>query len=389
VYDEGKEINQTFYFPTGSHKPPFVVNLCESKPAAMLRTITPKYACLLFITVLQTGALYAQITGGQQVFQFMTLSPSARITALGGTQISVKDDDVTFAAQNPAALNPSMSGRLAFNHNFFLSDIQHGYVAYAQDLPKIGFTMHAAVQYMNYGDIKQADEFGNITGDIHAAETAVTIGAARPLTPRISIGLNARAGFSVLDIYKASALAADAGLLYADTAKRLSVALVLRNVGAQLAAYDGVREDLPYDLQVGFSKQLRYLPFRFSVIAHHLQQWNLRYDDPNAQNDEVLLFGDETSKSNKGNGEIDNFFRHFIFNGEFLLGRNESFRLRVGYNHLRKRELSVRNYRSLAGFSGGVGIKVSRFRLDVGYGSYHLAGGIFHIGLGTNLKDFF
>ena len=59
------------------------------------------------------------------------------------------------------------------------------------------------------------------------------------------------------------------------------------------------------------------------------------------------------------------------------------------YNHLRKRELTVRNYRSLAGFSGGVGIKINRFRVDFGYASYHLAGGVVHLGIGTNLKDFF
>ena len=355
----------------------------------MPRNITTKYALFLFALATLTNSLTAQITGGQKVFQFLTFSPSARITALGGTQITVKDDDVNFAADNPAALNPSMSGHLAFNHNFYLSDIQHGYVAYAQYLPKIGFTMHGGLQYINYGDIKQADEFGNITGKVHAAETAFTVGAARPLTPRISIGLNARVAFSALDIYKASALAADAGLLYADTAKRISVAVVLRNVGAELGSYNGTREDLPYDLQVGFSKQLRYLPFRISVIAHHLQQWDIRYNDPNAKQDDVLLFGDEQQSSSKGNGGVDNFFRHFIFNGEFLLGRNESFRIRVGYNHLRKRELSVNNYRSLAGFSGGIGIKISRFRLDMGYGSYHLAGGVFHMGIGTNLKDFF
>ncbi|MEO6758820.1 MAG: type IX secretion system protein PorQ, partial [Saprospiraceae bacterium] len=333
----------------------------------------------LGILLLSGSPISAQITGGQTVFQFLTFSPSARITALGGTQITVRDDDPNFAANNPATLNPSMSGHLAFNHNFYLSDIQHGYVAYAQHLPKIGFTMHGAIQYMNYGEIKEADELGNITGKVHAAETAFTVGAARPLTPRISIGLNARVAFSALDIYKASALVADAGLLYADTAKRLSIALVLRNVGAELSSYTGTREDLPYDLQAGFSKQLRYLPFRLSVIAHHLQQWDIRYDDPNAQQTDVLLFGDQTAKTNKGNGQVDNFFRHFIFNGEFLLGRNEAFRLRVGYNHLRKRELSVKNYRSLSGFSGGVGIKISRFRLDMGYGSYHLAGGVFHV----------
>ncbi|HNM26045.1 MAG TPA: hypothetical protein PKL15_11475, partial [Saprospiraceae bacterium] len=111
-------------------------------------------------------ALSAQITGGRHVFQFMTLSPSSRITALGGAQITVQDDDVAFAAANPATLNPSMDGRLTFQHNFYLSDIQHGYVAYGAHLPRLGFTVHGGLQYMNYGDIKQADEFGNVTGKV-------------------------------------------------------------------------------------------------------------------------------------------------------------------------------------------------------------------------------
>jgi len=56
----------------------------------------------------------------------MALPVSARITAMGGMQIAVKDDDPVFAAANPGALNPSMGGRLSFNHNFYLAGIQHG-----------------------------------------------------------------------------------------------------------------------------------------------------------------------------------------------------------------------------------------------------------------------
>lgn len=348
----------------------------------------PAFA-LFCLLLLSKPALLAQVTGGQTVFKYLSLSPSARATGLGGLQITVKDDDLALAALNPAALNPSMSGRLAFNHNFFLTDIQHGYAAYAWKIPKIGFTMQGGIQYMNYGDIKQTDAQGNINGKVAASETAFTIGAARALGPRLSIGLNARVGFSTLDVYKASALTADAGILYSDTSSRFSAAIVLRNAGVQLTTYNGNRADLPLDVQIGVSKRLRYLPFRLSIIAHHLQSWNIRYNDPNAQSDDVLLFGSDENSSGNGNGAIDNFFRHLIFNGEFLLGRNEGFRIRFGYNHLRKQELTVRNYRSLAGFSGGVGMRVSRFRIDVGYASYHLAGGVVHVGIGTNLRDFF
>lgn len=331
----------------------------------------------------------AQITGGQNVFSFLNLSPSARITALGGMQIAAKDDDVAFAAVNPAALNAAMDGRITLQHNFFLSDIQHGYVAYANHLPRVGFTVQGGLQYVGYGDMPQTDEYGNKMGNVKASETALTLGGARVLTDRVSLGINLRFAFSTLAEFKSNALAADAGLMYADTARRFVAALVLRNAGAQLATYAGKKEYLPFDLQVGFSKRLRYLPFRLSVIAHHLHQWEIRYDDPNAEDDDVLVFGEEDGGNNDKNAGIDNFFRHLVFNGEFLLGRNEAFQLRVGYNHLRKKELSVRNYRSLAGFSFGMGVKISRFRVDFGYGAYHLGGSVVHFGLGTNLKEFF
>jgi hypothetical protein len=331
----------------------------------------------------------SQVIGGQNVFSFLSLPQSARLTGLGGAQIAVRDDDPVFAINNPAALNPSMSGHMAFNHNFFLGGIQHGYVSCAQQLPKWGFTMHGSIQYLNYGEMKRADEYGEVQGTFKAGETAFTLGAARPLTDKLSLGLNARMAFSSLDTYKSSALLADVGLMYADSARNFTAGLVIRNAGTQLSTYDAIKEGLPFDIQLGVSKRLKHLPFRFSAIAHDLQQWDIRYKDPNLQGNEVLLFGDQQPTESKATAAIDNFFRHMIFNGEFLLGKNEGFRLRLGYNHQLKRELTVSNYRSLAGFSGGLGVKINRFRIDFGYGAYHLAGGVVHLGIGTNLRDFF
>lgn len=336
-----------------------------------------------------SATVSAQVVGGRHVFSYLSLPQSARVTGLGGAQIAVRDDDPVFAAANPAALNPSMSGRMALNHQFFLAGIQHGNVSYAQHLPKLGFTAHGAIQYMNYGEIKRADQFGDVQGTVNAGETAFTVGAARPLSEHFSLGLNLRMAFSRLDSYRSSALLADAGLMYADSAKRFTVGLVLRNAGTQMSSYAGIREMLPFDIQLGVSKRLEHLPFRFGIIAHHLHRWDIRYNDPNLQGNDVLLFGGDQPKENRASAAIDNFFRHLIFNGEFLMGKKEGFRLRLGYNHLLKRELSVRNYRSLAGFSGGLGVKIKRFRIDFGYGAYHLAGGVTHLGIGTNLQDFF
>ena len=85
---------------------------------------------------------------------------------------------------------------------------------------------------------------------------------------------------------------------------------------------------------------------------------------------------------------IDNFFRHFTFSGEFLIGKSEVLALRFGYNHLRKKELSIQNFRTLAGFSFGFGVKISKFRLDYGYAKYHIADGGHHLSISTNLSRF-
>jgi hypothetical protein len=158
-------------------------------------------------------------------------------------------------------------------------------------------------------------------------------------------------------------------------------------VGAELSTYSGTSFGMPVDLQIGISKRLKYLPFRFSIIGHQLHRANVRYDDPNAQQ-VTDIFGEEI-KTNKFSESVDNIFRHVIINGEFLIGKNENLRLRLGYNHLRRKELSLTSFRSLAGFSLGFGVKVNAFKLDYGLGYHHVAGAINHISISTDLSKFF
>jgi hypothetical protein len=371
-------------------------NLCLPKarqafriPFYMNRYHLPSVFSLSLYTVLCCfNSVQAQITGGQHIMEHLSIPHAARITALGGAAIAVKDADLNLALYHPAALNAAMNGKITFQHQFYLADLQNGAFGYARHLNKLNTTVHTGIQYMDYGKIAEADEFGTKTGqDIAAGEWAWTIGAARAFTPKISLGMNLRVAGAQFAEFRSTALMADASAMYADTARRVTYAILLKNRGAQLSRFQGTREALPYDLQFGFSKRLRYLPFRLGIIVHHLHQWNIRYNDPNAVDDSINFLGQQQDEK-QGNPQIDNFFRHFIFNGEFILGKNENFFIRFGYNHLRKRELSVTNLRSLAGFSGGIGMKIKRFTIDLGLSSYHLAGGGFHLGFGTDLDTF-
>ena len=86
--------------------------------------------------------------------------------------------------------------------------------------------------------------------------------------------------------------------------------------------------------------------------------------------------------------DVDNFFRHLIFGGEFTLGKNDVFKLRLGYNHQRKQELTVTNFRTLTGFSMGFGLKVKKLQFDYALSKIHFAGSTHHLGISTSLSRF-
>lgn len=331
----------------------------------------------------------AQVSGGRQAFSFLEMPASARLTALGGYLVSVRDDDVVLATSNPAQLNVKADQQLAFNHNFHLASTGNGYLGYGHHSEKWKTTLHGGIQYMRYGDIPWTNEFNQELGTFSPSEFAITIGAARQWKERLSYGVNLKYIQSTLEAYKATALGADAGVYYENPESRFSMGLVLQNIGGQMSTYyqGAAREKLPFNALLGVSTKLKYLPFRFSVTAHSLHRWNVRYDDPALRTD-FLFPGQEEDRNRLAEG-VDNLFRHLIFSGEFLLGKTESFRIRIGYDHRLRRELLVTGNGGLSGFSGGLGFRVYRFRLDYGFSIYHLAGAAHHLSIGTNLKSFF
>lgn len=325
--------------------------------------------------------------GGKNSYEFLNLPSSARITALGGHLISVMDDDVALSAANPASLNKKMHNKIVFSHNFHFADIQNGYLGYGRYLEKLNLNTHFGIQYINYGEFKYADVLGNQQDNFSVRETAFIVGASKKIADRISAGVNFKTVFSNPESYSSIGALLDLGINYQNDSSSVIITFLIKNIGYELTTYTGARSGTPLDIQIGISKKLKYLPFRFSVIAHQLHRANARYDDPDKKAN-TDIFG-ELIKENDLSNAVDNIFRHLVFNGEFLLGKNENLRLRAGYNHLRRKELSISTFRSLAGFSLGFGVKINAFKLDYGLGYHHIAGATNHIGISTDLGKFF
>ncbi len=340
-------------------------------------------ALLWFVLLLATGRLQSQ-TGGSYTYAYLELPPSARVASLGGYVLATVDDDLTLGYQNPALYNPEMAGRIAFSHSFGPSGIQYGYIAYADQAKKSGLTFGGGMLYRTYGRFEGRDASGNWQPGFSASEYAFQAGTAYH-GERLSYGINAKFLYSQLESYSSLGLAADLGVTYNDTSALFSASLVMRNIGTQLTAYTpGDAETLPFQVNLGISQRLRYLPLRLSLTIHDLQKPDNRYDDPNAQQQNNPFFGQDQPEEKSFTA--DKIFRHVAVGTEFYFGKN--FRARFGYDHQARGELGSEGRPGLTGLSTGFGIRIRQFRLDYAHAITHISGRNNHLTLNVDMDAF-
>ncbi|RMG61182.1 MAG: penicillin-binding protein, partial [Bacteroidetes bacterium] len=136
-----------------------------------------KRAWISLLLGLMALPLPAQI-GGRHVYDFMNLTPSARILSLGGVNVSTMDEDVNFALQNPALMTEEMHKRVSLSFSSYLAGIRYGYAGYSHTFDKVG-TFHSGIHYMNSGEMQGADEYGNLTNPFYANELLWVVGYSR------------------------------------------------------------------------------------------------------------------------------------------------------------------------------------------------------------------
>jgi hypothetical protein len=344
-----------------------------------------KLSIITLIFSLFALGTFAQ-TGGDNTYEFLNLPAGSRLAALGGNNVSHYDNDVNFVLNNPGLLRSEMHNRMAINYINYLSDINFGYVSYSYDLKNIG-TFAGGIQYINYGTFLHSDETGEILGEFVPSEYSFNIAFAQNITPKLHYGVNLKTIYSSFFSYFSSGLALDAGLAYIDTAKLFSAGIVVKNLGIQLRPYTpGNQEPLPLDVQIGLTKKLQHAPFRFSVTAMDLLNWNLSYTSV-FSNTYQLDEGSEGNFFNKMGDIGDEFIRHFILGVEIVPHPN--FYIALGYNYRRRTELAITTMPKLVGMSIGFGLHLSKFNISYGLASYHLAGSSNHFTLGINLDAFY
>lgn len=334
---------------------------------------------LIIIFTLSVFAGRAQI-GGESTYQFLELTNSARVAALGGTQVALTDTaDLNLPFHNPALLHKGMENHVLVNYVNYFADINYGYASYARHFDGIG-NFALGMHYINYGDFKEATEEGELTGNyFNAAEYSLNMIYSSHYK-RLSYGATLKPIFSVFESYRSFGIAADLGVTLSSKDSLTHVAMVTRNIGGQITTYyqDGAREPVPFDLQAGISSRLKYAPVILSLTLHHLNHWDLSYTDEEETSLENMY------ERNESFGK--QFMRHVVLGVEIL--PSDNFTLRAGYNYQRRQELKFDERLSTVGFSLGFGLKIKRFRLDFATSRFHLAGSSNLFSLAINLNDF-
>lgn len=341
-----------------------------------MKTRLSVFFLLLYVTA------YGQ-TGGNHSFPFIDMSFNARSAGLGGDFISVYDDDITMGIANPSLLNADMNKHLSLSSALMAGGINYGMAGYGISLDRINSTLSTYVKYVSYGEFERTTVNGLSEGTFHPVEMIVGSGIGKDINKRLSIGGNLNFLYSQLETYSAFGASVDFAGTYRDVDNGFLVTVLAKNIGYQFKGYTpGVRALLPVELQLAGSYKLKHAPFRFTLLAHHLNKWDLTYTDPNEKPTIDPLTGEFIPVDRPG--FFDKLARHFTYQLEILV--TDNIHLRAGFDFHRRKEFALEQRPGIAGFSFGAGLHFNKIRIDYGFIAFSQAGYTNMLTLSTHLS---
>lgn len=314
-----------------------------------------KKTAFLLLMLLFSAVIKAQES--QTEYNFLRLPVSAHTAALGGDNITLIEDDPSLTFQNPALLASVSNKTVNFNCMTYMEGALNLSASYNQ-IVKEKASWAVMAQLMNYGTMKQMDENNVQTGEFSAKDIAIGGAFSYMLADKLVGGITAKIVASYIGDYSSMGVGIDLGLNYYDPDREWSVSVVAKNLGGQIKAYDEQYEKMPLDLQAGVSKRFDALPFRVSATLVDLNHWNYR------------------------------FTNHLVLGADIIL--SDQIYVAAGYNFRRSKEMEMAGEEDTmtshgAGLSFGGGIQLERFKLQVGYGKYHVSSHSLLVNVGYTL----
>ena len=332
----------------------------------------------------------------------MSLPTSSRLNALGGSNVSLSDGDISMGMCNPALLHANSHMTLQLNYSYYLPGTMFGSALYghnfgeAKGLCKEGTEegepqkpnyFAVGIHYLDYGRMKYADENGVQTGgSFGARDILIDIMYARQLGRMFKVGVTLKPVYSIYESYNSFAIGADVGAHFQTLDSTFQMGLVLQNIGWQIKSFysaeDGTgHEMLPLNLQLGLTYRVKHAPLRFHLQIHNMQTWYLNYEWTSL--DKSPTTGEIIPHDVKW---YDMLFRHTIWSIE-VVPKSEKFYIAFSYNHRRRAELQLTDQKSLAGFALGVGVKIKQARLGFAISQLTKSNFSYQVGLTLDINS--
>jgi len=326
--------------------------------------------------------LSAQQLGGAQSFAFTQLRMNALEAGMGGMNLTGSAHETALFIGSPAMLTDSLHQQLSVSAMGLMPETFLSQAAYAHSF-RPGATWGVALRQFSFGKMDAYDINGNFTGTFSANDFALTVGHARRFGD-FSVGANLNLVQSQIAGFGASGILLDMGGAFLHPTKDLRIAWAVTGVGGALSYYTPEAAfEMPLDVRLGMSFKPQKMPFRLSFTLQRLHQFlNITYNEPQEGGGGFLGQEEPDQPS-----FADKLSRHFVVGGEFVLGKRLD--VRMGYNFLHRRELTVEQRTGIAGFSFGVMLKLNNLRVGYGRGQYHLAAASHTFTLQLDMRSIF
>ncbi|MBO7140875.1 MAG: type IX secretion system protein PorQ [Prevotella sp.] len=296
------------------------------------------------LVLLSCAVMPMSAQDSDNVFNFLRLPASAHVSALGGDNITLVENDASLVFHNPALISYVSDKTINLNAMTYM---EGSVTASASFTKALGDRATWGVQgrFISYGEMKETTITGEQTGTFGARDVALSGSFAYGLAEHLSGGVTAKMVGSFIGNYSSLGVLVDLGLNYYDADREWSLSAVARNLGGQVKAYEDDFEPVPLDLQLGVTKRLVGSPLRFSATLVRLNDWQY------------------------GLG------KHLVVGADLLLG--DQFYIAAGYNPLRAAQMKIKSGDGEsshgAALSLGAGMTLERLQLHLAYAKYHVS----------------
>ena len=199
------------------------------------------------------GVLFLSAQAEGAAFDFLGVDVSPRAAAMGGAQAASARDGYA-AVYNPAALGSVRSSQVSFSHSAHFI---------GTSIDAIGFShvsgLGLSLRRFDSGQVARttvADPDGANLGDARLTESIASLSYGRALASTLRLGASLGVFQRDADGQRASAIAADFGLLWANAGiEGVDLAAVVQNLGSSLKTRSG-EEPLPRAIRLGGAYRL-------------------------------------------------------------------------------------------------------------------------------------